>query len=169
MLCSCYCPALILLPRAHALGPAHVTPSSGKVGVKTELGMSAGYLLGGLVHHLFANRANKDHCASGWFYILFPISYLTMIFSGWSWLGIVTRYTKTAIVVKFIWSLSGLLIVSGGIWCQSTVTLFWGTWLGRIEPPDQCHSSDGEPWCDTVMFYGEGIFYIIWIVTWCAM
>ena len=83
-------------------------------GILTEAGMCIGYLLGGLVHHLFPNRASNSQCASGWFYVLFPLSYLAMIYSGWAWLGVTTRLPRVVLYVKVVWFIAAVLIATGG-------------------------------------------------------
>ena len=57
-------------------------------GTLTELGMSLGYLLGGLVHDRFPNRAVRDVCAHRYFYPTFAASYAAMIASAWAWSGV---------------------------------------------------------------------------------
>lgn len=64
----------------------------GLVVIKTEAGMSLGYLFGGLVHHLFANRASDDNCASALFY---PAMALTWFCRKQS--AAATRPTSTSI------------------------------------------------------------------------
>lgn len=65
------------------------------------------------MHHLFPNRASNSSCASGWFYILFPISYLSMIYSGWSWLHVARGYQRIILVVRIGWLISGTNHVLG--------------------------------------------------------
>ena len=131
--------------------------------IRTELGMSVGYLTGGLVHHLWGNRAADDTCASTWFYPVFTISYLSMIFSCWSWMNIITtspRYHITRTIVRAFLALSTVCISIGGFWCQCSLTLYSGN-------EDECTSTKGgQAMCDRLYNLGEGIFYIFWFVAW---
>ena len=131
--------------------------------IRTELGMSIGYLTGGLVHHLWGNRAADDTCASTWFYPVFTISYLSMIFSCWSWMNIITtspRYRITRKIVRAFLALSAVCISIGGFWCQCSLTLYSGN-------EDECTSTKGgQAMCDRLYNLGEGIFYIFWFVAW---
>lgn len=49
--------------------------------MKTEFGMSLGYLFVGIVNGWVTNRVDDDNCSSNYFYPLFVISYLSMIWS----------------------------------------------------------------------------------------
>lgn len=151
--CAILAAAAFHLHKRHGWQRAHVA-------IKTEVGMSLGYLFGGLVHHLFANRASGNDCASLLFYPLFALSYSTMIYSGWCWLGIATRLQRAVLATRCVWAVSGVLIVTGASWCQVTVRLLPG-----VRAPDTCPAS-AQPTCDQVMFLGEGIFYIVWCATW---
>ncbi|GMI35520.1 hypothetical protein TeGR_g3478 [Tetraparma gracilis] len=123
----------------------------------TELGMSLGYLLGGVVHGTFPNRASDDNCASRFFYPLFSVSYLSMIGSCVAWLSLAgpSRPKKLAEATLLA---SSLFIAGGAAACQATVELY----PGRTDdcPPARQAS------CDRAMMFGEGLFYFVWCLCW---
>ena len=160
--CSC-----TLLVAAAALARKTGLRRGGR-GVVTELGMSLGYLLGGLVHDRFPNRAVRDVCAHYWFYPTFAASYAAMIASAYAWSGadgpsggakprtaaqrLALRATRASLVASL------LLIVGGATTCQ-----FGGATLVRAKL-DDC--AEGHPTCDSLMLLGEGVFYVAWIAAW---
>ena len=94
--------------------------------VITEVCMSLGYVLGGAVHGLFANRANDDQCSNVWFYPVFALSYGSMIGSAAAWLSMAPQgYTRQVLNAALL--VSALLITSGASWCQATLDLYHGS------------------------------------------
>lgn len=131
----------------------------GKVGILTEYSMALGYLTGGLVHHLFAERASSNDCANRYFYPIFCISYEGMVLSMWAWLHIAKQTRCTAIIRWFI-IICAVAIGVGAVWCQFTVHLY----SSNVD----C-GKGSQPMCDVTMGLGEGLFYAIWGVVWFAV
>ena len=135
-------------------------------GTLTELGMSLGYLLGGLVHDRFPNRAVRDVCAHRAFYPTFAASYAAMIASAWAWSGAdapgspprTKLGARALLATRAALLASALLIVGGALACQAG-----GATLVDAKI-DDCGA--GHPRCDAVMLGGEGLFYLAWIFAW---
>ena len=150
-------------------------------GVKTEFGMSLGYLFGGLVHGWMANRASDDDCASNYFYPVFAISYLSMVWSADNWLEVCDHIPFDARThakikdIRFIRRiqkirkcfirptlyLSAILLFTGATWCQlfSSVQFHEGNL-------DDCAGANPPALCDAMFATGEGIFYVFWVFVW---
>ena len=159
-------------------------------GILTELGMGVGYLTGGIVHHLFPNRAVNNHCAAWGFYPVFCVSYLGMIVSALAWLGVSrgggvdegdsegfgrrrpirSRHSSGGFdsiacvrcVTECLLVLSAIFIVVGSTWCE-----LGGATL--IQMGEKCSAGKGQATCDAVMMAGEGIFYVVWIFAWAVV
>jgi hypothetical protein len=156
--------------------------------------MAIGYLTGGLVHHLFANRASDDDCASRYFYPVFAVSYLTMIGSCWAWLGLadeddngskrcvdsdgkgayssVQPKAAAAVVPSNSRGYMRMAVVATRLCLAfSAITIAagssWCQFSVKLYPgkTDPCPSSEQAP-CDKLMMVGEGVFYGIWCITW---
>ena len=65
-----YICAAVLLVVALVLRARHGYATARRA-ILYEIGMSIGYLFGGVVHGTFPNRASDDACAAYWFYPLF--------------------------------------------------------------------------------------------------
>ena len=150
-------------------------------GMRTEFGMSLGYLFGGLVHGWMANRASDDNCASNYFYPVFAISYLSMVWSADGWLVVCDRvpfdmraHAKIKDVrligcirkirqyfIRPTLYLSAVLLFSGATWCQlfSSVEFHEGNL-------DNCPGGNAPALCDMMFASGEGIFYVFWVCVW---
>eukprot|EP00947_MAST-08B_sp_MAST-8B-sp1_P003202 g3202.t1 len=184
------CSASLFLLACH-IAWRHGWTRSSKVGIVTELGMSIGYLTGGLVHHLYANRASDDSCASDMFYPVFCLSYLAMIASAWAWLGVVavaqgetsssssssssstsstssTRSSssrRVATASRRVWIVRAILAVSAACILGGAGWCQAGAVTLYPGKTDPCPPS-AQATCDRLMMIGEGIFYTFWMVTW---
>ena len=133
------------------------TPSPNPTLVRCELGMSLGYLLGGVVHGTFPNRASDDNCAAYWFYPLFSMSYTCMIYSCYVYLSL-SPPSPMRWKLQAALCVSAFLVLTGGMICQLTVDLY----PGKL---DDCPPSS-QAACDKVMMSGEGVFYVAWTLVW---
>jgi hypothetical protein len=131
---------------------------SGRMATLTEAGMSLGYLLGGLCHDIFANRASDDNCSNPFFYPTFCVSYLAMAASARAWLSFGTRLPRAAHCVSASLLLCSGLIMTGATWCSMSTRKYAGT-------TDDCPAST-QAACDATMMAGEALFYAAWVGAW---
>ena len=171
------CAVILICTTLHIYYHYYKRHAGATTGMKTEFGMSLGYLFGGIVHGWMANRANDDNCASNYFYPLFAISYLSMVWSADGWLDICdyvqrnptladnSRIQQIRSLRKYIIRpalyLSASLLTIGATWCQlfSSVKFYEGNL-------DDCPGGHPPALCDATFAVGEGIFYVFWVVVW---
>ena len=156
-----YICSLALLCVSFSLYRSHASHPSATTIVTTELGMSLGYLLGGIVHGTFPNRASDDNCAAYYFYPLFSFSYFAMIVSSLAWLQLAKPNAPLRDFSTFVLLVSATLILTGAVSCQFTVSLYPGA-------TDDCPPSE-QAVCDRIMMTGEGLFYLTWVVGWAVV
>jgi hypothetical protein len=133
----------------------------GRSSMLTEAGMSVGYVLGGLCHGSFANRAHDDSCANTNFYPTFACSYLAMAGSAHAFLSFASERTmlpRAAFGVYASLALCSALIFGGASWCTLSVRKYDGN-------TDDCPTSQ-QATCDATMMAGEALFYAAWVATW---
>lgn len=130
--------------------------------VRTQLFMSFGYLFGALGHHVFPYRAYTDVCGLRAFYIVWALAYGSQVTSCISWClwcdsQLSWHISRVPMLVLCTLATAlAALIAAGCAACVATV----------MPPGSKACDGSGPPQCDTVIFYGEGLFYLVWGWAW---